>query len=499
MIDLTVIIVEDEPPIARFIKSVLEEMKGFKVVAVCEDAYDGLAEIEKINLDILVTDIQMPGKNGLELIKEAKQKRPQVISVIISGFKIFEYAQEALKMSVYEYLLKPLDEEQIKNVFSSIKAKLLSDYRNQAEYHFQNVLEEGVWNQELQDKYFRFPYAEILLLHWNDISYETGKKEKIISNLNALFEYNQVCVFHYKDVLCIIIGCSHHKDIAFYVNKYIDIVGRQFQKEGRALYAVVTNKDYPLSESIAIIKNMYCKLEKNIGYEDLQVFYLEDNEHIESDTVLIQNIEKALYQSLAFGMWNELKKDYITMFSLFEQQKNSRNCIRKKLYAFIWKLCVSEKKENIFDNILKEMQEIFQYARTYGELMSGTWELIQGIAQISFEQKRHQKDSMKIMFDYISQYINENIGKSLFLNEICDLFGISQPYVSKIFRMQAGCSFKEYVLKTKIERAIQMMQQNPDVLIKDIAASLGFENPLYFSTVFKNVKGVPPSYFIKNL
>lgn len=499
MIQLNIIIVEDEPPIARFIKNMLEKMEDFKVIAVCEDAYDGIAEIKRSKVDILVTDIQMPGKNGLTLIKEIKQVKPEIVPVIISGFKIFEYAQEALKLSVYEYLVKPLDEEEVKKVFYNIKTKLLLKYSENSEKFFQNMLEENIWNQEFQDRYFRFPYVEIILLHWNNPIQEIMKQDRIIKSISDSIDYDRVCVFTYKDTLCIMIGSDHHKDIVFYANECINIVSERFQKDDLVLCAVVTRKDYPLYDCIKVIRKMYNKMKRSIRYEKKDIFYLEEMEALESDTYQIQNREKELYQHLTLCMWNELKTDYNTMFSLFEQQKSSRSYIKNKLCAFFWKLCAVLGKEKIISNILNKIEEVIQSARNYEEVMLDTWELIKELIQESLEYKKEHKNNVKVLFDNISQYINENISKSLYLNEICDVFCVSQPYVSRIFRQYAGCSYKKYVLNTKIERAVVMMQQNPDILIKDIASFLGFENALYFSTVFKNVKGISPSQFIKNL
>ncbi len=104
---------------------------------------------------------------------------------------------------------------------------------------------------------------------------------------------------------------------------------------------------------------------------------------------------------------------------------------------------------------------------------------------------------MENLYNSIIQYIQENIEKNLFLNEVCGIFGVSQPYVSKLFKRYAGCSYKEYVLKIKMETAIEMMKKTPDILIKDVAQGLGFENPLYFSTIFKSVMGISPTQFMQ--
>lgn len=71
-------------------------------------------------------------------------------------------------------------------------------------------------------------------------------------------------------------------------------------------------------------------------------------------------------------------------------------------------------------------------------------------------------------------------------------FDVSQPYIRKIFRQHAGKSYKEYVLDANIERAKELMRQNPQILVKGAAEQLGFEQ-MYFSTVFSKIVGMTPS------
>ena len=78
------------------------------------------------------------------------------------------------------------------------------------------------------------------------------------------------------------------------------------------------------------------------------------------------------------------------------------------------------------------------------------------------------------------------------------MFGVSQPYISKLFRTYSGESFKEYVLRKKIDTAVSLMEENPAVFIKDIAEQVGFDQ-LYFSTVFHRMMGQYPSQYREKL
>ena len=119
------IIADDEPLIRAglFYRNNWAEM-GFEVVAMLEDGSDVLEFLEKERADALLTDICMYQVSGLEAAARIREKYPWMKIVLLSGYREFEYAREALRCNVYEYLLKPIDYEKLKSVFGRIKKEL---------------------------------------------------------------------------------------------------------------------------------------------------------------------------------------------------------------------------------------------------------------------------------------------------------------------------------------------------------------------------------------
>ena len=90
--------------------------------------------------------------------------------------------------------------------------------------------------------------------------------------------------------------------------------------------------------------------------------------------------------------------------------------------------------------------------------------------------------------------MEENPEKNNSLQEICDRFHVSQPYVRKIFRIYTGKTYKEYQLEWKIGLARQLMDGYPSMLVREVAEKIGFEQ-LYFGTVFSKYTGMTPSQY----
>ena len=131
---IKVFLVEDEKIIRKSIKNNVKwEENGFEFAGEAPDGEMALPMIEKLHPDIVITDIKMPFMDGLELSDILKKKMPKIQIIILSGYGEFDYAKEAIKMDAAEYLLKPVNAGELKEVFERIKADLdreLDEKRN---------------------------------------------------------------------------------------------------------------------------------------------------------------------------------------------------------------------------------------------------------------------------------------------------------------------------------------------------------------------------------
>lgn len=125
---LKVMLADDEIWVLRGILNIVDwNSLGFEV---CSTAMNGLEAIEKTKLlkpDVIITDIKMPGINGIELMEKIRQFRDDIIIVVISGYQEFEYARSALKYNSFDYLLKPVSQEDLTNLLMRIKSKITGD------------------------------------------------------------------------------------------------------------------------------------------------------------------------------------------------------------------------------------------------------------------------------------------------------------------------------------------------------------------------------------
>lgn len=119
---LKVIIADDEPKVNLLLQKIVDwEKLGYQIAGTANDGERALQLIEEEKPDVLMTDIRMPGVDGMELIRRAKELRPDLVFIVVSGYRQFEYAQTALKYGVTDYLLKPVNAEELTQLLIRIR------------------------------------------------------------------------------------------------------------------------------------------------------------------------------------------------------------------------------------------------------------------------------------------------------------------------------------------------------------------------------------------
>lgn len=122
---IRVMIIEDEPPILRSLKTLIEKTDGdFSVVASAYDGEEAVDLLKETPVDVVFTDIMMPVADGFHVLDYLKEYAPDTIPVILSGYAEFDYARRALTYNVAEYLLKPIDRASLERLLGTLKSQL---------------------------------------------------------------------------------------------------------------------------------------------------------------------------------------------------------------------------------------------------------------------------------------------------------------------------------------------------------------------------------------
>lgn len=537
MNEIKVFLVEDEMVIRRGIKNSIDwEKEGY---IFCGEASDGelaYPMIIKEKPDILITDIRMPFMDGLELCKLVKKELPNIKILILSGYDEFDYAKEAIRLGVTEYLLKPISSgkllEALNGVSESIRRekedkdlvrKYMEEMRENTEHEKQKFFEQMIaGNLSMADaletgkKYemnlsagmynlllFRFTLGEE-----NRKSGELlGEAEYAIEKLTERLEY----VFEFQrgvEGWAFLLMADNEeqmservkelsKDLEEIMKNYSTIA--YFGGIGQPVARLRELEESFREAERALAARFTMELNRIISVEDIRMAQNVDTlDDIEITSFgEIEKTRTMLEKFLNNGAEDEID-EFVDVYINELPEENLKSVLMRQyiiMDAYIVMMSFCEKIEGIegemqaqseeLKNSMKTSQtleEIKNYIRMLLKKIIGVRDTISG---------RRYSDIIEIAKDQIRKtYMSDEIS----LNTIAAEVGMSPSYFSSIFSKEMGKTFVEYLTEIRMDRAKQLLMCS-SMKTSEIGYEVGYKDPHYFSYIFKKTQNCTPKEF----
>lgn len=526
-----IMIVDDEEDFRLgVIKKMDWESIGFEVVGDASNGQDALDLVEQINPDVIITDIKMPFMNGLTLTKKIHEWNPSIKIIILSGFDDFEYAKTAIKYGVSEYLLKPIQASELKEVLVKVKNEIcdeVNEKRNKEILHrhyIENLpiirekflvnLIEGRLNQnqitklsELYELILEAPYFAVSIAYAQsegqsqDNYYESELMTLSFRNIVEEHVVKQVhsYTFVYLDYV-IVIAMVPTKE-AF--SEFIHIMNQVCHRANRILGLKISAGIGSAYDNILKLADSYQEAKKAIEYkvllgDELAIFIEDVEPKVKSNFSFEEMYTAELIHNIKLGKEEELTRTIDTILVSMKAAQPSlqeyRACLME-LVSSVYKLSrlYQLNQNEIFGENFDIYVDVFKFS-SFDTL--GQW--LHTICNRLRHCIRHErKDSAKLIVQRSVQLINEQYGNSeLSVEVLCDNLNISQAYFSTIFKKELGVSFVSYLTMVRMEKAVDLLNST-DEKTYIIAEKIGYIEPNYFSYVFKKYYGVSPTKFRK--
>lgn len=537
MNEIKVFLVEDEMVIRRGIKNSIDwEKEGY---IFCGEASDGelaYPMIIKEKPDILITDIRMPFMDGLELCKLVKKELPNIKILILSGYDKFDYAKEAIRLGVTEYLLKPISSgkllEALNGVSESIRRekedkdlvrKYMEEMRENTEHEKQKFFEQMIaGNLSMADaletgkKYemnlsagmynlllFRFTLGEE-----NRKSGELlGEAEYAIEKLTERLEY----VFEFQrgvEGWAFLLMADNEeqmservkelsKDLEEIMKNYSTIA--YFGGIGQPVARLRELEESFREAERALAARFTMELNRIISVEDIRMAQnLDTLDDIEITSFgEIEKTRTMLEKFLNNGAEDEID-EFVDVYINELPEENLKSVLMRQyiiMDAYIVMMSFCEKIEGIegemqaqseeLKNSMKTSQtleEIKNYIRMLLKKIIGVRDTISG---------RRYSDIIEIAKDQIRKtYMSDEIS----LNTIAAEVGMSPSYFSSIFSKEMGKTFVEYLTEIRMDRAKELLMCS-SMKTSEIGYEVGYKDPHYFSYIFKKTQNCTPKEF----
>lgn len=501
------LIVDDKALIRKgLIKSIQWEKLGVELAGEAENGSKALQIIKEKSVDIVITDIRMPEFDGISLLKYIRENDPRIQTVVISGYDDFKYAQQAIKNGSLDYILKPVDDDELNasirkacDILSKNsnlgnipdKEKRISENlyklihgmkvdKEDMEYLDQNGLNRNLFciaaargwngipgisdiyhkiknNEGFDELYLIGDKKESLIVFCTENTQNTGIFEaKIFNSLKSkIFESGTTGV---KSIIGIGKTCKGLDSLEeCYDTAYEAMTYSLLDEENIIRYSEISNR-----------KMIKASLEK---YENLLLISVTSGNIKEVDTIL-DNIFDGISREKDISM-------------------DSIRLIISDLCHVLLRLDINLTNE--ISDFLKKINDS-HYLLSF-QSFKNIKQVLYNLFNFSTRKFIDEKGGKDSLIANVKNFIDKNYFNDVGLEEIARLFHISAPYLSKIFKQEMGVNISEYLTNIRIQKSIEILREGNIDTVK-LAQMVGYSDYAYFYKVFKRVTGMTPREYL---
>jgi len=529
-LQMNLLIVDDQKDVADNLKDGIVWGKlNIDQVYTAYNARQARLLLVSSNIDILLTDIEMPQEDGLQLFQWAKKAIEGLECIFLTSHADFEYAQKAIKLGGFDYILQPAKYAEVEQVVKracdqiqrSRKYKSLEKISGAVSEHQSDIIDHAV------RKYIDGSREEAIeeLANFNIIDAEAAgpnylagiQVTSLLKNKNQWDTPLMHLVFHnildelFQEIDCKIVLGSVWGD-----EQVPGFFGLVFTRTREVLDESIYN----------VFQSFFNYISHNTEFEialytgACEPGYLEDTadrlNHLKADNIMKVSVimdvrdsvkkTRDLEQNLSERWINMFKrKDYILVeqdidLLLHRLQREGAldiEMMKNLHYHFMKALNVTTGVEHgspLYNKMIKEMgyEEFLNIYQSYETFMKGVRECMQLMAQV-----QSSEESSGSSIDKALQYIRKNIHKNLTRTEVAQYVYLNEDYFSRAFRLKTGKSFKDYLTDAKIQYARELLETTK-FSVSIVASKVGYDNFSYFSKVFKKYVNMTPQEYRNN-
>ncbi len=533
---MKVIISDDEPRVCQLVENLVDwSQLDMTIESVAYNGIDAMEAIRVCKPDIVITDIRMPGIDGLELIKAAKELNPDIEFIIISGFRHFEYAQNAIKYGVMDYLLKPIKKEELYQTLLKVKENFLQrteKLSREEEYHQLVKNNLDLLRADFLETCLEKRQSDTIDLEFLNEKYHYGFKPGIfqvlsikLDGLDLYFQENLAYIQEktlqkmkrYLSPLC------WENEFLFHNMAGIGVLN--YRNESFAMKEVRKAVKQSLKE-LLFQKDIFENLSVTIGI-GIPVGTVQDL--FQSRVTALRAVEDRLIKGVNQVIEGEKKSErsfaYTETFTDFnkrfmkalewqdekevQQSIIDLKCEMKMQEGLSGHQVLQMAKEivNIYGLTMKqnklemENEETF-FDKTVNEIdnfgtMEGIFGFLAKTIGISFHQaiEKRKEDHVRPIREG-KTYIQKHYCEPLSLEIVSKELGFNATYFSGLFKKETGLTFLEYLTEVRMEAAKEFLRDT-DWTIVDICEKVGYKDPKYFSKSFRKFTGLKPNEYRK--
>lgn len=523
-----IMLADDEGIVIDSLKFIIE--KEFASECVIESAKTGRSVIElaeRFRPDIAVMDIQMPGINGIDAMKEIREANTHTVFIIMSAYDKFDYAKEALSIGVLEYLNKPVEREKIVAVLRRAMRMIDKEREKRSQDLIIRekmetvipIIENGLIQNLLYHEYFDedienfkhllgisedYAYMAALVCgEEQEGNHMTNAIGASIRVQNAYKEIREVTDEYLPGIMGsvmankipILVPCKESKleynERILLIEKSRELARKLKSRTDVAFRVGIgsVKRIHEAAESYNEALNALIQTTNRVAHVDDAPVGVMYEENYPADT------EKMLFELMEKGDVNGVVAESNRFFDWMEENhaEHMTDIKLKALEFVLWAEHIAyetgggiyhfRSRRDYLPSLL-EIEKLDEVRRWFVEKMAGASRNVAG---------KREEQSISVV-ERARKYIDSHYNKDISLDDVSREVEISPYYFSKIFKEETGRNFVEYVTEIRMNRAKELLLKT-DMSMKEICSEIGYADPNYFSRIFKKNTGVTPTEY----
>ncbi len=527
--NMKLVIADDEKNICEMFKSLIEfEQIGLELSGMAYDGESLCRMIEEQAPDIVITDISMPKMDGLRVIQYCRERQINCRFIVVSGYRQFEYAYNALKYNVSDYLLKPVNEEELNQVLYKVADEIRREKKGESvsqkeellqHYFLTNVLENTSVKNEARQDYEEINQSYMLHLKEGAFLYvylkldDKRQERRTYEELTSVLKKLKRMVHQRLDAFCYDVIVQERADSLKSLINYRPSQQEQLEKELKELFEAGRNITdifnglhftvcvgkpfYDLDKAVIGRRQAWTAMFARLGLGTNRIIFFKQLHTVDLRDKLNQwdkEIVRA-WKTLDTEAFRACMEDMFSQPSTVMCSYDFATFIPR-----IQEIGEEEKKHLSAANDIhaetisvREMAKAVDICTTFEECRDAiTRYNCEEIGQLAGLVDKKNIKPIRLACDYV----REHLGEAIRQEDVAALVGLSPAYFSALFTKKTGQTFSEYVTVVRIQRACELLERS-DNSIGEIASMVGLEDARYFSKLFRKRIGIKPTEYRK--
>ncbi len=496
---LKVVIVEDNPTtVLSLVKTIDWDVMKCEVAGTAGDGESGGVMIRQLKPDIVLTDIRMPVKSGLDMIADVREDVPDCLFVIITGYDEFQYASQAIKLGVFDYLLKPIDNEEVMRTVRRAAAVTRRQMEN-------DVALEQAENLKMR--------AQLLTLLTNDSQRGQGVHE-LLAGAGLQFHTYYIMALQQTEeryfsqaVLNRVEAVLARRRMRTVTLLLYDLAvifvprgddGKGWHEEATELaYDLFDELVNPvrigvsgLGQSSHAIRQAYLQARRALWEAALRkgnracVFY-EDQGDGPVGQEHIADTQRQIDELIARA---ELTDGFAAEAARALAEQSGRQYSNLRAMMFLYTTGLRRRFGLSADEELDAVMSGIWFVSTEEDVRLCLKELNEAFL------RRMDMPKQSLLTRNALQYINLHAIEGIQLNDVADKLCVSANYLSALIRKETGVTFHEHMLEARMNVARSMLA-DPRILVEEVARAVGYGNYISFYNAFKRIEHMTPTEY----